>query len=130
RLYYANAVAESAEGPEAVWPEPSVGVWRLEAEPIDATAEGNDAMATASTAVLPGHIGNGHGFPSSSARLDVAPSPSITDLFVGGATVSAWIRARGWGGGGFGRIFDKQSTSTGWLLFVASGGRLRLDVWI
>jgi Concanavalin A-like lectin/glucanases superfamily/Domain of unknown function (DUF2341) len=128
-IYYGNPVAENAQDPAGVWPDPFVGVWHLEDDPIDASPQGNDATAAGTTTVVEGHVGHGRSFGSANARLDVGAPPSATDLFADGGTVSAWIRARSWGGGGFGRIADKDASSTGWLFYVATQGKLRFHVW-
>lgn len=130
-LYYGNPVAESAEDPASVWPDPFLGVWHLEDDPLDSTGLDNHASTTGTTTVVPGHIGNGRNLGSSSARLDVGPNASLADAFIGGGTISAWFRARSFGGSGFGRIADKEGGpgGAGWLLYAASGGHLRFHTW-
>ncbi|MCA9655394.1 MAG: DUF2341 domain-containing protein [Myxococcales bacterium] len=127
-LYYGNPVAEDAQDRAGVWPEPFAGVWHLEDEPLDATANANDAVVMGESPIAPGQIGNGRDFRGTGSHLDVLPSESLTDVFVGGATVSAWFRARGWGSSGLGRIVDKSTDGAGWLLYVADGGGLRLGL--
>lgn len=130
-LYYGNPVAENATDPAGVWPEPFVGVWHLEGDPLDATAHGNHASVNGTTTIVPGHIANGRNLASNNARLDVGTSDSTSDLFADGATISAWIRLRSFGGNGYGRIADKESgtLSAGWLLYPATGGHLRFHRW-
>jgi hypothetical protein len=131
-LYYGNPVAESAEDPAGVWPEPFVAVWHLDAEPLDSTPQGNDATVTGNSEVTSGHIAEARDMLATNAHLDVGTSDSLADLFAGGATVSAWIRARSFGGSGYGRIVDKDSGSAtaGWLFYSATGGRLRYHLWL
>jgi biopolymer transport protein ExbB len=130
-LYYGNPVAEGAEDPAGVWPEPYVGVWHLEGDPLDSTAHAHHATSSGSTAIAEGHIANGRNIIGTSGRLDVETTDSLVDLFAGGATVSAWIRARSFGGSGYGRIVDKEdgAAETGWLFYAASGGLLRFHTW-
>jgi hypothetical protein len=130
-LYYGNPVAENAEDPAGVWPEPFVGVWHLEGDPLDSTFHGHDATLVGDSAAAPGHIANGRDLLATTTRLDVGTSDSLTDLFAGGATFSAWFRARSFGGSGFGRIADKEdaTANAGWLCYAAEGGRLVFRQW-
>ena len=70
----------------------------------------------------PGHQGGGLGFDGVDDRV-VSPARDVFDnLFASGATVSAWIYPRGWGGGDYGRILDKadavRRNRNGWALEV------------
>jgi len=130
-LYYGNPVAENAEDPAGVWPEPFVSVWHLEGDPLDSTPNGNDITLTGSSAVAPGHIANGRNLLATNTRLDVGTSDSLADLFAGGATFSLWFRARSFGASGFGRIVDRedQAANAGWLIYAADPGRLVFRQW-
>jgi len=58
-------------------------------------------------------------FDAADDRVDVDASAELGNLFEGGATLSGWIYARGWGESGFGRIADKsdaENPSAGWQL--------------
>ena len=55
-------------------------------------------------------------------RVDITTDPELDNLFQGGATLSGWIYASGWGEGGFGRIADKSNAEN-----PASGWQLSLD---
>jgi hypothetical protein len=49
--------------------------------------------------------------------VDVGPEPALDDIFASGATLTGWIRARGWGEGSYGRIADKSNATypgVGW----------------
>ncbi len=52
--------------------------------------------------------------------VNLTSDAELDDVFVGGATVMAWINPAGWGGNGYGRIFDKSSsassTGDGWAI--------------
>lgn len=124
-LYYGNPVAEGAQEPAAVWADPYAGVWHLEGEPLDASAHGNHASPAGPTSPVPGHVADGRDILGSNARLDVPMSPSLDDVFASGGTVSAWIRLRSFGGGGFGRIANKDDGTAGWIFYAGTGGRLR-----
>ena len=127
-LYYDNPVAENAQDQDAVWPAPFAGVWHLEDDPLDASGNENHALPTDATDIALGQIANGRDYIGGSARLDVEASPSLADAFAEGATVSAWIRPRSWGGNGYGRIVHKSDDVLGWLLYVAPDGALRFSI--
>ncbi len=128
-LYYGNVAAAGVTDSTAVWGDPYVGVWHLEADPaVDATAYGHDAVSSGNVAVAPGQIGNGIDILSSTSRLDVVATEALADIFANGATVSAWIRPRTHGGSGFGRIVQKGSDTLGWRLYIGETGRLRFSL--
>ncbi|MEX1365298.1 MAG: DUF2341 domain-containing protein [Nannocystaceae bacterium] len=127
-MYYGNPVAENAQDSAQVWAAPFVGVWHLEDDPLDSTGNGNDASVLGSTAVAAAQIADGRDFMGTDARLDVEPSSSLADLFMGGGTISGWFRARSYGGSGLGRIMDKGSLDAGWTLYIADSGQLRFIV--
>jgi hypothetical protein len=124
-LYYGNPVAQDAQDAAAVWPAPHVGVWHLEGEPLDSTLEGNDAEVFGGVEAAGGQVGEGKDFTDGSSRLQVAAADSLTNVFAAGGTVSAWIRPRGSGGSGFGRIFNKSTDAGGWLWFLEDDGAQR-----
>lgn len=124
-VYYGNPVAENAEDASQVWAPSHVGVWHLGDETRDATAEANVAIPTGDVEIAQGQIDSGRDFRNNTSHLDVAAAPSLADLFVGGGTVSAWIRPRGWGQSGFGRIAHKEGGGAGWLLYLGDDGRVR-----
>lgn len=126
-IYYGNPVAEGVDAPAGVWGEPYVGVWHLEDEPVDATGHGHDATTIGNVVIAAGQVGSGRDFDSYNARLEVGATDALADVFMGGATVSAWIRPSGWGGGGFGRIVDKDGATGGWSFNVGGGGMLRFN---
>ncbi|MCX4243508.1 DUF2341 domain-containing protein [Paraliomyxa miuraensis] len=124
-IYYGNPSAEGADVPQGAWSDPFVGVWHLEEDPTDSTPNANDASTSGTVGVTHGQIANGMNFGSSTARLDVGATPSVADVFATGGTITAWIRPRGWGGGNFGRIANKDAAGSGWSFNVGGGGQLR-----
>lgn len=130
-LYYGNPVAENAEDPAGVWPEPFAGVWHLDGDPLDSSTHGNDATVSGSSEVVPAHVADGRHLIATSARLDVGTNESLADLFVGGSTLSAWLRARSFGANGYGRIADKEDgdAEQGWLVYTTDAGRLVFRRW-
>ena len=123
-LYYDNPVAERPGREAEVWSASYVGVWHLHDDLEDATSLANHGVAVGELGPAPGQLADGHQLFESAAHVDVEPSESLEDVFVGGGTVSAWIRPDGWGGGSFGRIANKADAD-GWLFYVGSVGRLR-----
>lgn len=123
-LYYDNPVAENAQDPGAVWPAPHVAVFHFSEDTFDATANANHASPIGSIALAAGQIADAGDVGDTMWRLDVAPSESLADVFVGGGTISAWIRPWGWGSGpeGFGRIAHRDpGTGVGFQLYLVAG---------
>jgi hypothetical protein len=91
---------------------------------FDATLYGNyaEAEAGASSSFVAGQIGPALAYDGQASEGLVAQSSaSLSDLFEGGGTVSAWIRPQGWGGGGTGEIVTKAANNEGddgWVLAV------------
>lgn len=127
-IYYGNPIAEHVQDATAVWTEPHVAVWHMGDAWTDATIHAHDATTNGQVSVTGGQIVDAAAFESADARLDVAPTDSLTDVFSDGATLSAWIRPSGWGGGTFGRIVNKQDGPVGWQWYVGAEGRLRFGV--
>jgi hypothetical protein len=124
-IYYDNPVAEGSRDAAAVWPSPHVAVWHLSDDLRDSTANALDAVSEGDVTTTAGQIGAAQDLSSPDARMVVGAEPALADVFVGGATVSAWMRPRGAGGGGYGRIVQKQGGESGWLFYVGPDERLR-----
>ena len=103
------AITASTESRAAVWSEGYAGVWHLTGFE-DATNQ-NPGTDLATTAQPVGQIGAGRTFDGSGTAVTAASSTSLTDVFSGGGTMEAWFFVVGNGGGQFGRLFDK-GTST------------------
>ncbi|MGI9341198.1 MAG: LamG domain-containing protein, partial [Gammaproteobacteria bacterium] len=71
-----------------------------------------------------GQDGDALQFDGSNDYVDLTSDAELDDVFVGGATVMAWIEPAGWGENGYGRIFDKSSspssTNDGWALRMST----------
>lgn len=67
---------------------------------------------------------------SSTTKLSIASSASVTNLFFGGGTLFCVFNARSVGGGGGGRIWDKTSGTGGWQIITnnAAGGTFKLQL--
>jgi biopolymer transport protein ExbB len=124
-LYYDNPVAENAQDPAALWAAPHVAVWHMTEGTPDSTANANDANEAGSVAVTDGQIGDGAELLTAASRLDVLPSESLADVFVGGATITAWIRPSDWGGADFGRIVHRYTAGVGFQFYVSEIGHLQ-----
>ena len=63
-------------------------------------------------------------FDGANDGADIGSPAGLDNIFAGGGTIMGWIRAEGFGGSGFGRVFDKSSNNVsagGWALFVDGG---------
>ena len=81
---------------------------------------GHDGMLINGPTWTPGQIDGALAFDGSDDYVDLTSDAELDDLFVGTATVMAWISPASWGGNGYGRIFDKSSspsaTGDGWAI--------------
>jgi hypothetical protein len=127
-LYYANPAAQDAQDPAAVWPDPYAAVWHMSEGTADSTRYGNHATPTRRVLETEGQIGAARELLTPPSRLDVAPSESLADIFVGGGTITAWIRPFDWGGADFGRIVHREpGTGVGFIFYVGSPGQIRFQ---
>lgn len=122
-LYYGNPSAETTSTAN-VWGDAHVAVLHMGEALVDASGVLDLGVRTNSGA---GVFGDALVMGDAPIVLgDLAP---LRDLFVNGATVSAWIRPSGWGvGGNWGRILDKMdlpSDGAGYSLMVEAAGRFR-----
>ncbi len=123
-LYYGNAAAAGEQDAAAVWGAQHSAVWHMQ-DGIDASDHGNDGSISGRVYSIEGQIAGSLGFVAPDSRLDVPATNATTSVFAEGATLSAWIRPRGWGASGYGRILDKDSVDAGWMFYVVTDGRLR-----
>jgi Tfp pilus assembly protein PilX len=97
--------------------------WKLDdgtgLDAIDSVG-GHDGTLNGVPAWVVGNLGDALDFDGSNDYVDLTSDAELDDVFVGGATVMAWIEPRSWGGNGYGRIFDKSSvaasTGDGWAI--------------
>ena len=111
----AGAGGATATGPIAHWKlDDSVGTTAIDSE------GGHDGTLVNSPTWVAGRIGDALNFDGSNDYVDLTSDAELDDVFVGGATVMAWIQPGGWGEAGYGRIFDKSSspssTNDGWVI--------------
>lgn len=128
-MYYGSVGAPAGEQPKEVWSNGYVAVWHL--ADID-DALGNFPLVPWGTLPTQGRIGMAQLFNGTSTRMVVSAEEPLVELFVGGASISAWIYATGWGGSAFGRIIEtctQPQAQEGWSFSVAnpveSSGTLR-----
>jgi len=122
-LYYGNPDATDDTEHGAVWSPEHAGVWHLQPGVVDATTNGGNGTAAGGVIDVEGHLAGAKEFFAVDDRIDVPPKEALDDAFLGGGTVSAWIRPDTWGGTSRGRIADKTAGAAGgWMFYVASAG--------
>ncbi len=120
RMYYASNDGSTPSDPAAVWSNGYLAVWHMTAGVADSLGGYPGAPLGVTTAG--GIAGDAQVFGDGDA-VGIGGDDNFDGLFTFGATVSAWVRAGGWGGAGFGRIVDKSiedNASGGWALFLSS----------
>ena len=121
-MYWGNPAAGPPESGASTWNDGYAAVWHLGADGLDATVNGN-LLSLDQASVVDGQVSDGLQFTAFGSPAIAAASPSLTGAFAGGGTLSAWIRAEGWGGGPGGGAWVVGNASTvygdgGWLLGV------------
>lgn len=131
-LYYENPDAADGGALHTVWDSSDTVVLHMNGTTVDSTSYGNDGGLTAVT-VAPGVVGDAGSFNGTNSSVSLGSDATVDDIFAGGGTISTWINPTGWGGGGYGRILDKASTTfsgsagNGWTLQVQNDGSLRFE---
>jgi len=105
------AIAASQEDAAAVWSNDFAAVWHLQGLG-DSTANAN-AGTDGGSMGAGGQIADGRAFDGMNDLVALGSAASIDDVFTGGGTAEAWVRAAGWGEGSRGRILEKGDTATG-----------------
>lgn len=129
-MYYGNALAANVQNSGAVWNDQEA-VLHLNGTPVDSSS--NAISVTTSGAVpIAGISAGARDFDGTNDFIRLAPNTEVNNIFQNGGTVSAWINPDGWGGGGFGRIADKASTTfgsngIGWALQVTPAGAILFE---
>jgi len=111
----ADLYAEGLGGPIAHWKlDDGTGPTALDSE------GSHDGTLTNGPAWVAGQLGDALDFDGADDYVDLTSDAPLDDVFVGGATVMAWIEPATWGGNGYGRVFDKSSspsaTGDGWAI--------------
>lgn len=112
-IHYGDpAIATSQENVADVWSNNYRMVYHLDG--------GGDSTATTTAVgtafVVQGRVAEGREFDGTQS-INIGSPAGIDNVFAAGGTAEAWFNAQTFGGGSFGRIFDKSGTG-GWSLFV------------
>jgi len=103
----------------------AVGSWKFDAGTgsgaADSAEGGNDGVLINNPQWVAGVAGGALSFDGDGTAVRMSGSGSLANLYKGGVTVSAWIRPTSSGGGGRGRIVDKDNNDAGWFLSMYSG---------
>jgi hypothetical protein len=120
-MYYGNPAATPTDG-TAVWGG-YTGVWHMGFEFADATGISAPGLGTAVTDW--GQAGPAQRFVPPLDGIAVTPSPPLDGLFAQGGTITAMIRASGWGSNEQGLVVgraDGPNGDGGWVLAVDGSG--------
>lgn len=121
-MYYDNPDAADGQNATAVWSNDFGGVYHMDTDILDASANANHGLTT-DVVATEGQIAGGGAYNGSTSVAAVTDDPSLQDIFSGGGSVSAWINPSDWGEAGYGRIVDKASGDSG----NPDGWSFRLD---
>ena len=107
--------AEIDLGPIAHWKlDETVGPTAVDSE------GGHDGTWSNDPTPAPAVIDGGLAFDGTDDYVDLTSDTELDDVFLGGATVMAWVYAEGWGENNYGRILDKSSElggeRDGWMI--------------
>lgn len=117
-VHYGDPTRNVAPAATMVWPG-YVGVWHGTNAISDSTGT-NTAVAITAVTDGTGKLVDGRVFDGDQSSISVGSASAIDDVFAGGATAQAWIRATSWGESGAGRIFSKSETA-GWVFSTSDG---------
>ncbi|MEZ6035156.1 MAG: DUF2341 domain-containing protein [Planctomycetaceae bacterium] len=113
-MYYGNATATSGQSPSAVWSANDVAIFHMNSNSVDSTSYGNSGASTSVFAAT-GVVAGAGTFDGLNSSINAFSATSVDNLFAGGGAISAWINPVSWGEGGYGRIADKGTTTSGTL---------------
>jgi hypothetical protein len=122
-MYYGNSAAVDAQDGPGTWSNGYLAVWHLGATVADSTGNGHDGTDSGTVAV-PGRVGRARQFDGTASYIDAGDPSSLEGLFVGGGSVSAWVRPSSYGGGNYGRVVDVSTAlnyANGWGLVTDAG---------
>jgi fibronectin type 3 domain-containing protein len=98
-----------------------VGWWKLDegsgTSTADASGNGSTGTLVNSPTWSTGRIGSSAlTFNGGTSEVTASGAGALANLYSSGLTVSVWINPTGSGGGGIGRIVDKDNNDSGWFL--------------
>jgi hypothetical protein len=110
--------------PVSQGPTSAVGQWSFDAgsgsSAADSAGSGNDGALINNPQWTAGAAGKALSFNGDGTAVRMAGAGSLANLYKAGMTVSAWIRPASSGGGGRGRIVDKDNNDAGWFFSMYS----------
>jgi hypothetical protein len=110
--------------PVSQGPTSAVDFWTFDAgagtSAADSAEGGNDGALINNPQWTTGVAGQALSFNGDGTAVRMSGSGSVANLYKGGVTVSAWIRPTSSGGGGRGRIVDKDNNDAGWFFSMYS----------
>ena len=110
----------------------AVGHWTFDAgtgaSAADSSGAGDDGALINGPQWTAGAAVGALQFDGNQTAVRMSGSGSLANLYKGGLTVSAWIRPTTSGGGGRGRIVDKDNNDAGWFLSMYSAGNIQFAV--
>ena len=117
-IHYGDPARNVAPMGTAVWPG-YVGVWHATNGIADSTGNSTNINISSVTNGN-GKLVDGRVFDGNQSTISVGSANAIDDVFAGGGTAQAWIRATSWGETENGRIFSKGETA-GWVFSTSDG---------
>lgn len=124
---YAVKVSQGSQPPQA-----AAGQWTFDSgtgtSAADSSGGGNDGSLVNGPQWTTGVSGRALSFDGGRAAVLMSGAGNVANLHKGGLTVSAWIRPVSAGGGGRGRIIDKDNNDEGWFFSMDSSSRIQFAV--
>jgi len=111
-MYYGNSIAAAGQNSANVWRTNDVAVFHMNANSADSSSNANNGSPTSVVAAA-GQIASSGAFDGLNSSINAHSATSVDNIFVGGGAISAWINPVSWGEGGYGRIADKGTSTTG-----------------
>jgi hypothetical protein len=111
-MYYGNSTVGAGQNSSGVWRTSDVAVFHMNVNGIDSSSNGNDGL-TISVIASSGQVAGSGSFDGLNSKINAQSAASVDNIFVGGGAISAWINPVSWGEGGYGRIADKGTTTSG-----------------
>ena len=116
-MYYDNAGATDQQNTQGTWNANYKAVWHLNGTFIDSTASPITCTNSGSSAVTDEYVGDSRSFDKIDDYLNCGSDTKTDNIFDGGGTISAWVKAFSTGELNFGIIMNKlQPGNNGWYL--------------
>lgn len=116
----------SACAPPPIWADNDyVGVYHLGEPVVDGSPAGNDPKVVSST-LVPGFIGDAREYDDDLDQVMLPPSSSLTGIFAGGGTITAWVQPAV--DSGERRIVERATSAQGRNGFIFLVNETRLEL--